>query len=112
MSQFEINIDDVIARIDGIGAWKGTAYQVWKVLSEIIKDNGRQDELKMAGRPQMMYNYLANGIVVPKQKLTGPTLRNVTVDEAAEFITRYCTKHELSVVQGSDPNQLELELEI
>lgn len=85
-----------------------SAYGVHSVLNRIMVANGL-DKV----RPQMMYNYLRNGLLVKGQKIFGETLREVTQDETIEFIIRYCVKNDIKITVGepADPNQLELDLD-
>lgn len=70
-----------------------TAYGLSRVLNGIREANGLNPV-----RPQMMYNYLRNGLVVPKEKIFGDNLRKVTRAEAAAFILKYAQKHSLNIV--------------
>lgn len=83
-----------------------TPYGIWKVLNEILKANGR-DEI----RPQMMYNYARNGMIVKGAKIFGTDLRPITRTEVIEFILRYCTKKELQVRLSEPANQTEINIE-
>lgn len=85
-----------------------SAYGVHTVLNQILVANGL-DKV----RPQMMYNYLRNGLLVKGQKIFGQTLRNVTSDEVVEFIIRYAVRNGIEIRVGAptNPNQLELDLE-
>jgi len=86
-----------------------SAYGVHTVLNQVLVANGL-DKI----RSQMMYNYARNGLIVPGEKIFGATLREFTKSEVMEFVIRYCTRNEIKIVVGepTNPNQLELELEI
>jgi hypothetical protein len=86
-----------------------TAYQIHTVLNEVLVKAGLEKI-----RPQMMYNYARNGLIVSGEKIFGATLRTFTPAEVLEFVLRYCVRNEIPVNVGTqpDPNQLELELEI
>lgn len=86
-----------------------SAYAVHTVLNEILVANGLEKV-----RPQMMYNYARNGLIVPGEKIFGTTLRTFTQSEVCEFLIRYCVRNgvEIKVGEPTNPNQLELELEI
>jgi len=84
-----------------------TAYGVHTVLNQILAKNGSEPI-----RPQMMYNYLRNGILVKGQKIYGETLRQVSKDEVMEFILRYCVRNQIVIKLGEPESQLELDLEM
>lgn len=86
-----------------------SAYGIHTVLNLILKANGVE-----AIRPQMMYNYARNGLVVPGEKITGATLRPFTKSEVVDFLIRYCVRNgiEIKVGEPTNPNQLVLDLEI
>lgn len=85
-----------------------TPYGIWKVLNEILKANG-QAEI----RPQMMYNYARNGMIVKGSKIFGTDLRPITRDEVVAFIERYCTKRNLTikVTEPVNTDQTEIDIE-
>jgi hypothetical protein len=87
-----------------------SAYAVHTVLNLVLQANGMEKV-----RPQMMYNYARNGLIVTGEKIFGATLRPFTASEVMEFVIRYCVRNGVEIkVTASDhnPNQLELELEI
>jgi len=86
-----------------------TSYRISVVLNVILAANGRDSV-----RPQMMYNYAKNGLIVPKTPIAGETLREFTKDEVVAFIVRYCNRNkvEIKIPTAADPNQLMLDLEI
>jgi hypothetical protein len=86
-----------------------TQYGVHKVLNKILVANGRSKI-----QPQRMYNYAANGMLVEGEKITGTTLRKLTVDEVADFLIRYCVRNHIEIKfnQVVSPAQLELPLEV
>jgi hypothetical protein len=69
-----------------------SAYGVATVLNKVLAANGRNPI-----RPQMMYNYLRNGLLVSGQKIFGETLRPLTASEVAEFLIRYATRNEIVI---------------
>jgi hypothetical protein len=103
MSQ-QVELQDVLEILNGD---EFTGFGVAKVLGEILKANGRDVPAHL---PQMMYNYLRNGLIVRGQKIFGPSLRKITKDELAAFLVRYCNKHDLAI-KVSNPDQLELPFE-
>ena len=83
-----------------------TAYEIHKVLNVLLLPVGRWV------RPQMMYNYLRNGMIVRGEKIFGETLRKLTNEEVKTFLVRYCEKNKINVeLTESNPDQLELDLE-
>jgi len=99
--QIKINMQDILDRLTEATY---NPYGIWKVLNEILKENGSKEI-----RPQMMYNYAANGLIVSKEKIAKENLRPITRDEVAAFLQKYCTKHDLRIVPAADPNQPILE---
>lgn len=85
-----------------------TAYGVSKVLNAILRDAGLKEV-----RPQMMYNYLRNGLLVKGEKIFGENLRNVTNEEVLTFVGRYVERNKIVITVGepTNPDQLELDLE-
>jgi hypothetical protein len=67
-------------------------YGVVKVVNEILVAAGR-DVL----RPQMMYNYARNGLLVQGEKIFGASLRKITSQEVMEFIIRYCVRNNVEI---------------
>jgi hypothetical protein len=85
-----------------------TAYEIHKVLNRILSEAGTKEV-----RPQMMYNYLRNGMIVRGEKIFGETLRKLTNEEVRNFLVRYCLRNEINVeIAETNPDQLELDLEI
>jgi hypothetical protein len=85
-----------------------TAYGIATVLNKILSRVGREPV-----RPQMMYNYARNGLIVKGEKVTGQTLRMFTKAEVATFIVKYALRNGITLAQESEvnPDQLELDLE-
>lgn len=69
-----------------------TGYGLHKVLNRVLAANGREPV-----RPQMMYNYLRNGLVVKGVKIFGESLREITKQEVIEFMIRYCTRNKIEI---------------
>lgn len=69
-----------------------TAYGISTVLNKILTANGRE-----AIRPQMMYGYARNGLIVAGEKVTGKTLRTFTNGEVAQFLIRYCVRNNIQI---------------
>jgi len=87
-----------------------SAYGVHTVLNVILVANS-MDKV----RPQMMYNYLRNGLLVRGEKIYGQTLRGLTASEVEEFLIRYCVRNGIEIKTGeptANPDQLELDLEM
>jgi hypothetical protein len=87
-----------------------TAYGVARVLNLILEKDG-----KAPVRPQMMYNYLRNGLIVPGEKIFGQALRVLTQAEVAVFIVKYALRNGVSLAPTQsdvNPDQLELDLDI
>jgi len=84
-----------------------SAYGVHTVLNQILVANGL-DKV----RPQMMYNYLRNGLLVRGQKIYGQTLRSLTAAEVEEFLIRYCVRNDIEIKVGEpkvSPDQLSID---
>lgn len=83
-------------------------YGVVKVLNEIMVSAGR-DEL----RPQMMYNYARNGLLVQGEKIFGASLRKITSQEVMEFIIRYCVRNKIEIKTASkvSPDQMVIDID-
>jgi hypothetical protein len=79
-----------------------SAYAVHTVLNEILVANGAEKI-----RPQMMYNYARNGLIVSGEKVFGATLRTFTAVEVMEFLIRYCVRNGIVIKVGepANPNQ-------
>lgn len=86
-----------------------SAYAIHTVINQILVANGL-DKI----RPQMMYNYARNGLIVSGEKIFGTTLRTFTQSEVVEFVIRYCHRNGIEVKVGtqSNPDQLELDLQM
>jgi hypothetical protein len=82
-----------------------SAYEIAKVLNKILSDSGVERTIK----PQMMYNYARNGLIVRGEKIYGETLRRITKIEVVQFIVRYVERNkiELKIVDVNE-NQLVL----
>lgn len=86
-----------------------SAYGVHSVLNLILTANGLEKV-----RPQMMYNYARNGLIVRGEKIFGTSLRHFTPSEVCEFLIRYCHRNGVEVKFGQpaeSTDQLELDLE-
>ena len=80
-----------------------TPYEISKVLNQILKDSGSDRTI----RPQMMYNYARNGLIVRGEKIFGESLRRITKIEVISFIGRYVEKNKIEIkIVNND--QLEL----
>jgi hypothetical protein len=86
-----------------------SAYGIATVINQILVANGSEKI-----RPQMMYNYGRNGLIVSGEKIFGTTLRPFTQSEVVEFVIRYCHRNGIEIRVGtqSNPDQLELDLEM
>jgi hypothetical protein len=86
-----------------------SAYGIHTVLNKILVEVGAEKI-----RPQMMYNYARNGMIVRGAKIFGETLRPFTASEVREFVIRYGTRNNVQIdaISQIDPNQLELDLEM
>jgi hypothetical protein len=82
-----------------------TAYGIHTVLNKVLALGGAAPV-----RPQMMYNYARNGLVVPGEKIAGTALRTFTRDEVTEFILRYTVRNGIKITEVN-PDQLELDLQ-
>jgi hypothetical protein len=85
-----------------------TQFGVATVLNQILVANGR-DKI----RPQMMYNYSRNGLLVAGQKIFGASLRKITSEEVMEFLIRYCTRNGIEIKVGSvtNPDQMVIDID-
>lgn len=85
-----------------------SAYAVHKIVNQVLVANGR-DEI----RPQMMYNYARNGLLVQGEKIFGASLREITSQEVMEFIIRYCVRNgiEIKVKETVSADQLEINID-
>ena len=115
-NKIEINPQDVQAYLSVLEPFlpdaSYSAYGIHTVLNQILVANGR-DKI----RPQMMYNYARNGLVVQGEKIFGTSLRAFTNGEVAQFIIRYCVRNGIKITFEAttvteDPNQLVLDLNI
>jgi len=111
MARISINPEDLVQFIPFVEAYlpedEYTAYGVSVALNKILEKAGLQPV-----RSQMMYNYLRNGLVVPGEKIYGPTLRKVTKAEAAMFLIRYALRNNITLGEPVSPDQLALDLEV
>lgn len=82
-----------------------TSYGISAVLNKILVANG-SDKI----RPQMMYNYARNGLIVKGEKIFGASLRDFTAIEVTEFLIRYCVRNGIVIkfVVTENPDQLAL----
>jgi hypothetical protein len=80
-----------------------SAYEIAKVLNKILSDSGSERTIK----PQMMYNYARNGLIVRGEKIFGESLRRITKIEVVQFIGRYVERNNIEVKVAND-DQLEL----
>jgi hypothetical protein len=82
-----------------------TSYGISAVLNKILVANGA-DKI----RPQMMYNYARNGLIVKGEKIFGASLRDFTAIEVTEFLIRYCTRNGIVIKFDvtENPDQLAL----
>lgn len=82
-----------------------TSYGISTVLNKILVANG-SDKI----RPQMMYNYARNGLIVKGEKIFGASLRDFTTEEVSEFLIRYCVRNGIVIkfVAPENPDQLVL----
>lgn len=82
-----------------------TSYGISTVLNQILVANG-SDKI----RPQMMYNYARNGLIVKGEKIFGASLRDFTTNEVMEFLIRYCVRNGIVIkfVAPENPDQLVL----
>lgn len=98
-----INIETIIARLTDD---EYSPYGIYKIMNELFGEGTIK-------RPQYMYNYAANGMIVKGVKIAKASLRKITKQEVATWIVRYANKNDL-VLKGTEvnPDQLELDLEI
>lgn len=85
-SLFEINRDStslVSAELNNYSSATLTLYQVAKIINKIFSNFGVAEI-----RPQMMYNYSKNGLVVKGKRDSGP----INKEEAAEFMIKFINK--------------------
>jgi hypothetical protein len=111
MSKIEITAEQhkaYVELLDGIVIEESySAYGVHTVLNRIMVANGLDTV-----RPQMMYNYLRNGLLVRGEKIFGETLREVTKQEAVEFIIRYCVRNNIEIKVGEPTNKDQMVIDI
>jgi len=86
-----------------------SAYGIHTVLNQVLVAGGAEKI-----RPQMMYNYARNGLIVKGEKIFGTTLRSFTANEVREFVIRYATRNGIKINQitENNPDQLELDLQM
>jgi hypothetical protein len=82
-----------------------SAYGIHTVLNKVLVAGG----VAMI-RPQMMYNYARNGMIVRGEKIFGAALRPFTASEVREFVIRYCVRHNVQMIQIADPNQTVIDI--
>jgi carbohydrate-binding DOMON domain-containing protein len=87
MFNTKLNIQQIEARGDVEGY---TAYQIWRILSAAITAEGLLTAKGVPAwtRPQMVYNYNRNGMVVQGQKNVDRFTRN----QVEAFVTKQLTK--------------------
>jgi hypothetical protein len=68
-----------------------SAYGVWKVLNKIATVTNVTLSESMKNRPQMMYNYARNGVLVKGESVKKNTYvsRKYSRDEVIEFLNKY-----------------------
>jgi hypothetical protein len=83
-------------------------YGVVKVVNQLLVAAGR-DEL----RPQMMYNYARNGLLVQGEKIFGASLRKITSAEVMEFIIRYFVRNKIEIKSTNkvSPDQMVIDID-
>jgi len=108
MSEIQIAIMNLI--VAEVPTEETSCYGIATVLNRIVKANGSGKSV----RPQMMYNYARNGMIVRGEKIFGETLRTFTKIEVAEFVMKYCSRNELEIRFNTpvSKDQLELDLQI
>lgn len=84
-----------------------SAYGISTVLNNILKWAGASEI-----RPQMMYNYARNGMIVPKVQIAGATLRKITKDEVVAFVVRFVEKRKIDLTGMIKPVDVQLEIDI
>jgi hypothetical protein len=86
MSITKLNLDQIQSRGDVEGY---TAYQIWRILSAAVTAEGLLTAKGVPAwtRPQMVYNYNRNGMVVPGQK----NVDRFTRDQVEAFVTKQLT---------------------
>jgi hypothetical protein len=83
-----------------------SAYGIHTVLNKLLAAAGREGV-----RPQMMYNYARNGLIVPGVKITGETLRTFTAEEVTSFIIKYLVRNNVAVAGVEVTQQTKVETE-
>lgn len=89
MANTKLTSDQIIARAEAEGGL--TPYQIASLINYKFEAAGRKD---LCIRPQMMYNYDRNGLIVKGVKNVVNT-RNTckyTVDEGTTFVDKYVSK--------------------
>jgi len=83
MSNTKLNIQQIQARGDAEGF---TAYQIWRILSNQVEIEGllTAKGVPAWSRPQMVYNYNRNGMVVRGQK----NVERFTREQVEQFVTK------------------------
>lgn len=88
VTMFDVQIDaDVViaSRFESVPDSDMTMYQVAKIVNDVLKSlNVQKNEENYTVRPQMIYNYNRNKMIVK-----GRTVEKVTRNEAFEFVTRF-----------------------
>lgn len=83
-------------------------YEIAKVLNEILRDSDSNKTIK----PQMMYNYARNGMIVKNEKIFAETLRRITRDEVISFIVRYVERNNIEIKIVNDDQLALFDIEI
>lgn len=90
-----------------IGEGTVSAYGIAKILNRVLVANGSKEI-----RPQMMYNYAKNGLIVRGEKVAGETLREFTSEEVAEFVCRFVLRNGGEIKFKAEENQMQLMLDL
>lgn len=85
-----------------------TAYAIHTILNRLLNEDA-----KTSIRPQMMYNYARNGLIVKGKKIHGAELRKFTKIEVIDFLSRYCIRNNVNIsnAESVSKDQLILDLE-
>lgn len=79
-----------------------SAYEIAKVINKIFADLNIDRTI----RPQMMYNYARNAMIV-NEKICKESLRKFTNDEVRKFIVRFMKRNNIEFTNENE-NQLSL----
>lgn len=83
-----------------------TGYGIHTVLNRILREAGLKEV-----KPQQMYNYLRNGLIVRGEKIHGAALRPIKKAEVQAFLRRYCLRNEIEI-EIKDPEVSEDQMEL